>query len=84
MIQIIGVGAQDDFAYAQDFIASTGTDSPTMLWDPSFTTWMDFGVSVNSQMMIASADLTQATDLFYGFTDERRQAILDSLPELFS
>lgn len=84
MIQVIGVGAQDDFPYAQDFIYSTGTMAPTMLWDPSFSTWRAFGVTVNSQMMLASADLTQRTELFSGFGDEQQQMILDSLPELFS
>jgi hypothetical protein len=81
---VIGVGAQDDFPYAQDFIYSTGTMAPTMLWDPSFSTWQAFGVTVNSQMMLASADLTETTELFSGFGDEEQQLILDSLPDLVS
>ena len=80
---MIGVGAQDDFPYAQDFIATTGTETPAMLWDPSFTTWQAFGVRRNSDMMIASADLAMGTDLFFGFSDEQQQAIIDSLPDMF-
>ena len=78
------MGAQDDFVYAQDFIATTGTETPTMLWDPSLTTWRGFGVSINSQMLVASSDLTQATNLFYGFGPEQQQAIVEALPEMFS
>ena len=80
---MIGVGAQDDFPYAQDFIQTTGTVTPTMLWDPSFATWQAFGVRRNSEMMVASADLSMGTELFYGFGDEQQQAIIDALPEMF-
>jgi hypothetical protein len=78
------MGAQDDFPYAQDFIDSTGTTTPAMLWDPSSTTWRAFGVSINSQMMVASPDLTQATGLFFGFGPEDQEAILAALPEMFA
>jgi hypothetical protein len=41
-------------------------------------------VQINSQMMVASADLSLRTELFYGFGAEQRQAIIDALPELFA
>ena len=63
---------------------TTGTVTPTMLWDPSLTTWRGFGVRINSQMMVASADLSLRTELFYGFGAEQQQAIIDALPELFA
>lgn len=78
------MGAQDDFVYAQDFISSTGTVAPTMLWDPSFTTWQAFEVSFNSQMLIASPDLTMRTELFFGFGGDQQEAILTALPEMFA
>ncbi len=53
-----------------------------MIWDPSFETWSTFGVRVNSQMLIASADLTSFSELFFGFGDEEQQRVLDALPEL--
>ncbi len=77
------MGAQDSFVYAQDFIETTGAVTPTMLWDPSLTTWRGFGVSINSQMLVASSDLTQMTNLFYGFGDEQQQAVLEALPTMF-
>ena len=81
-IQVVGVGAQDDFDLAVDFVTSTGVETPDMIWDPSFETWSHFGVRINSQMMLVNADLTSGTDLFYGFGDADRQRILDTLPSL--
>lgn len=77
---MIGIGAQDDFEYALDFVADTGVETPTMLWDPSFATWSTFGVRLNSQMLVMSSDLTSVTDLFYGFGAEQQQLVLDAIP----
>lgn len=81
-IQVVGVGAQDDFEYALEFVDSTGVDTPEMIWDPSFETWSRFGVRINSQMMLMNADLTSGTELFYGFGESDRQRVLDALPSL--
>ena len=78
----MGVGAQDDFEYALEFVDSTGVDTPEMIWDPSFETWSRFGVRINSQMMLMNADLTSGTELFYGFGESDRQRVLDALPSL--
>lgn len=48
-----------------------------MLWDPSFATWQALGVRANSQMMLMSPDLTQGSNLIYGFDDGQRNAILE-------
>ena len=79
---MIGLGTQDDFAYAQDFIADTGVTTPTMLWDPSFVTWSTFGVNVNSQMMLLAPDLSARSDVWFGFGEEQRQGVLDAAAEL--
>ena len=71
------MGAQDDFAFAQDFLADTGVETPSMLWDPNFTTWSTFGVSVNSQMIVLAPDLSTGTELFFGFSDSRQAEVLD-------
>jgi hypothetical protein len=78
---VVGVGAQDDFDYALDFLESTGVETPTMLWDPSRETWRSFGVSINSQMMLLTPDLSAGTELFYGFGEDDRAAILEALSE---
>lgn len=79
---MIGVGAQDDFEYAVEFLSSTGVETPDMLWDPSFDTWSAFGVRINSQMLLMSPDLTSGTELFFGFDEVRQQEVLDALPAL--
>ena len=76
-MQVIGLGAQDSFTYAQEFLEAGRLETPTMLWDPSFTTWQLFGVQANSQMMVVSADLEQGSNLIYGFDDGQREAILE-------
>jgi hypothetical protein len=78
----VGVGAQDDFDYAAEFIATTGVETPDMLWDPSFVTWSTFGVRINSQMLLMSSDLTSGTELFYGFGEADRERVLEALPSL--
>jgi hypothetical protein len=81
-IQVIGVGAQDDFDYALDFLAATGLETPDMVWDPSFETWSTYGVRINSQMRVMAADLSTGTDLFYGFGEAEQQDVLDALSGL--
>jgi hypothetical protein len=76
-VQVIGLGAQDDFPYAREFLESGGLATPTLLWDPSLATWQAFGVRANSQMMVVSPDLTQGSSLIYGFDESQREAILD-------
>lgn len=38
------MGAQDSFDFAQEFRATTGTESFLMIWDESFTSWQYYGV----------------------------------------
>lgn len=79
---MIGLGAQDDFGQARDFLDRTGVETPDMLWDPSFGTWQAFGVQANSQMMVVSADLQQGSNLTFGFDESQQQAILDLVETL--
>lgn len=79
---MIGLGAQDDFSYARDFLEAGGLETPTMLWDPTFSTWQAFGVQANSQMMVVSPDLLQGSNLIYGFSDEQQRAILGLVDDL--
>ena len=81
-MQVIGLGTQDDFAYAREFRETGGLEGVTMLWDPSFATWAALGVQANSQMMLVSPDLQRGTNLIYGFDDDQRQAILGGLADL--
>jgi hypothetical protein len=53
-----------------------------MIWDGSFETWSTFGVRINSQMLLASSDLTSFTELFFGFGESEQQQVLETLPSL--
>ena len=41
---MIGVGTQDSLGLAESFVESTGTTF-TMLWDPTFQSWGQLGIS---------------------------------------
>ena len=40
------MGGQDSAEFASEFVSSTGTGdgSVTMIWDPSFDSWRQFGI----------------------------------------
>ena len=47
----MGIGAQDDLAFAERFVAQTGTTFP-MLWSDSNESWRHFAVSRNSSVRL--------------------------------
>ena len=75
------MGAQDDFEYALNFVADTGTTTPTMVWDPSFTTWSQYGITRNSSMILTNGDLTEGSEPLNGFNSAQQQRILDNLDQ---
>jgi len=83
---VIGLGTQDHFAYAQEFVETGKLVDPsiTFLWDPSFATWRAFGVRTNSSMALLSSDLGSVSNVFFGFGSEEQQQILDALPDFTS
>ena len=38
-VTVVGIGTQDDFALAEDFVSTYGVSTPQMLWDPGFESW---------------------------------------------
>lgn len=73
------MGGQDDFNQALGFVTNLGVATPTMVWDPSSTTWRQYGIRVNSSMILANGDLTKATTPFSGFNSGQQQQIIDAL-----
>ncbi|MYJ82055.1 MAG: hypothetical protein F4046_09615 [Acidimicrobiaceae bacterium] len=75
----MGIGAQDDFAYAERFVSQTGTTF-TMLWSGSNESWRHFGVGRNSSVRLldsggnladdspGSFDAARLSDEFAGLT----------------
>jgi len=76
-IQVVGLGTQDDFSFAREFRESGGLEDVTLLWDPSFATWQALGIQANSQMMVVSPDLGEASSLIFGFTEDQQAGILE-------
>ncbi len=50
-MKVVGIGAQDDLAFAKRFVDQTGTTF-TMLWSDSDESWRHFGVSRNSTVLL--------------------------------
>lgn len=50
-MKVVGIGAQDDLAFAERFLGQTGVTF-TMLWSDSFESWNHFGVRRNSTVML--------------------------------
>ena len=45
MVNVVGLGAQDTFKEAQEFVDRYGTKSFPMLWDPELESWRKLGVT---------------------------------------
>ncbi len=58
---MVGIGAQDDFAYAERFVDQTGTTFP-MLWSDSNQSWRHFDVGRNSSVRLLDRDGNLADD----------------------
>ena len=76
-MQVIGVGAQDDFEGVQKFLNRTGMTDTTMLWEPQGNFWSLQNVSHNSAMQLYSFDLSQESGVIF-FNDQGRQVVLDA------
>ena len=76
---MIGVGSQDDFGQAVDFVVDTGLDSTAMLWEDTGALWRIHEIHNNSSLQLFSHDLDRASQVFF-FTDQGRRTILDAAP----
>jgi len=53
---VVGLGTQDSLGEAEDFTNEFGTQSFTMLWDESFQTWQEIGITSQPSAVLLSAD----------------------------
>ena len=51
MVDVVGLGSQDDLEYAEEFVSTFGTTF-TMLWDPGFESWAQLGVALQPSAML--------------------------------
>jgi len=77
-IQVIGVGSQDDFEQAQDFLRDTGLDDVEMLWEGSGNIWGLNRVRTNSAMQLFSYDLSQGSQVVAIVNDQNLELLADS------
>ncbi len=64
-MRIVGLGTQDSLGLAEDFVATYGTTSFQMLWDPTFESWARLGVRGQPAFMILDRD-GRAVEGWYG------------------
>ena len=55
-VTVVGLGTQDDLAYAKEFVADTGVTTPQMLWDPTFFTWQQLGITAQPTWILVDAN----------------------------
>ena len=77
----MGVGSQDDFGQAQDFLGDTGIGGAasdlTMLWERTGNIWNINSVRINSAMQLFSHDLSSQSGVIF-FNDQGRTTVLDA------
>jgi hypothetical protein len=52
---VVGLGTQDSLGEAEDFAENFGTTF-TMLWDESFESWIELGVTAQPAAVVLSPD----------------------------
>ena len=53
---MVGLGTQDSLDEAKEFSDDHGTTSFTMLWDESFETWLEIGITSQPSAVLLAAD----------------------------
>jgi hypothetical protein len=66
---VIGLGTQDNLTEARDFVDEFGTTF-TMLWDESFRSWIELGVTSQPTAVFLSPDGTILTGWVGGFPED--------------
>lgn len=67
---MVGLGTQDSLEEAQGFVAQTGTTF-TMLWDPSFESWREFGILGQPAAILLDRQGRQLGNWFGRFDQQR-------------
>ena len=67
---MVGLGTQDSLGEAEDFSKDFGTQSFTMLWDESFETWQEIGITSQPSAVLLAADGTPITGWIGPFPED--------------
>ena len=62
-LHVLGLGAQDSLQFANDFVERVGLgDSDiTLVWDPSFDSWRQFGIRTQPYWILFDAQGNEVT-----------------------
>jgi thiol-disulfide isomerase/thioredoxin len=77
-IKVVGIGTQDDQAYAEEFLSTTGVNTPQMLWDPSFESWRVMGITAQPTWVLVRGDGSLITGWVGGFPEQQILSAIQS------
>lgn len=62
-LNVVGMGAQDNLGFANEFVTSTGAigDNITMIWDETFATWQALGIRSQPYWILYDAQGNEIT-----------------------
>ena len=80
ILQVVGVGSQERFVDAEDFLSDTGLTTLPLLWEGSGALWRLNEIGRNSAVQLATFDLSDLSREF-SFNDAGRTTALDAAPQ---
>lgn len=62
-LHVLGLGAQDSLAFANQFVArgNLADSGITLVWDPSFSSWREFGIRSQPYWILYDAQGNEVT-----------------------
>lgn len=79
-LYVLGLGAQDSLDFAYQFVANVGlADSEiTLVWDPSFDSWREFGIRTQPYWILYDSQGNEVTSQPGAIDLAAVQAVLDA------
>ena len=68
-VRVVGMGTQDSFGLAEEFVARHGSATPLMTWDETFQTW-DYYQVRGQPVVILLDPAGKPLGQWYGLTQE--------------
>jgi len=75
-VTMVGVGTQDSFAQAEDFVAKHDLRKPTMVWDESFESWQVMQINSMPTFILLSANGDMLLRVAGQFPEEQLTSLL--------
>jgi len=75
-VTVVGIGTQDSFGQAEDFVAKHELTQPTMVWDESFESWRVMRINSMPTFILLSAQGEMLLRVAGRFPEEQLQALI--------